>query len=302
MKQPSRERREAQEEERPPGRSFVDPSRPLGAELLERSAPTSPPTEENFRDRARQAADQAEADRRGVAERAKVIGVLRKAEELMSTSNPPPNNEVDARRALELAGGRLGLTYPEYRAITDADPELVELERRVLNDARRRWGSAPRAAAPEAPAPIEEPLLARVIVPVDYSMDSQRAVRAALELQRGLGAAVCLFHAAESSESDEWLGGIGSPAVGGDWVAEAKDRLRRFLDNIAPGARAVVDVRARVGLPLDTLCEEARSWGATLVIAAANVHSWLLRSPAERLVREVGLPVLIVPTVATRRV
>jgi len=267
--------------------------------------PTVAPTQENFRDRVKQAADQAARDRFGVAGRAKVIGVLRKAEELMSTANPAPNTDADVLRALELASGRVGLTYAEYRALADGDAELVDLERRVIDDARVRWGTAP--ASPVANVLAAEPLppldevaealtiFRRVIVPVDYTPESHRAVRVALELRRIHGSAICLFHAVESTGSDDWLGGIGSPAVGGDWVAEGKARLRRFLANIGVDGADDIDVRARVGLPLLMLREEARAWSATLVVAASRMHATLVRSPAERLVRELQLPVLVIP-------
>ena len=88
--------------------SLRDPSRPLGEGILQRAEPTTAPTEETFQHRARQAARQSAADRFDVAGRAKVIGVLRKAQEFMSTSNPPPNTEAEVRRALELASGGVG--------------------------------------------------------------------------------------------------------------------------------------------------------------------------------------------------
>jgi hypothetical protein len=133
MKQPSQE-----EQERKPGRSFEDPSRPLGEELLEHSRRSVAPTEENFRSRVVQARKQAAADRYGVAERAKVISVLRKAEELMADPKRPPRSEAELQRVLELAAHDVGLTLAEYRALMTGDEELIELETKVLADARRR--------------------------------------------------------------------------------------------------------------------------------------------------------------------
>lgn len=126
-------------QERKPGRSFDNPSRPLGEQLIEHSRPSVPPTEEDFRSRVVQAREQAEADRYGVAERAKVIGVLRKAEELMAAPKGAPASEADLRSVLELAAHDVGLTFREYRALMKGDDELIQLEKRVLDDARRRW-------------------------------------------------------------------------------------------------------------------------------------------------------------------
>lgn len=99
------------EEIRKPGRSFDDPSKSLGTDIVKRAPDVG-------------------AKDTGVADRAKAVGVLRKAEEFMATDNPS-----DPQRALELAAGRLGLKIEEYRAIVDADDELLALEAKVLNAA-----------------------------------------------------------------------------------------------------------------------------------------------------------------------
>lgn len=119
-------------EDRPAGRSFDDPSRPLGAELLEQSEESSP-TDTTVYGRAARGAPY-----NVVAERAKAVAVLRKAEELMRTGNPAPTSAVETRRALELAAGRVGLTLREYEDVVRGDPALVELERRVIADAIAR--------------------------------------------------------------------------------------------------------------------------------------------------------------------
>lgn len=141
----------------------------------------------------------------------------------------------------------------------------------------------------------------RLFVPVDFSMQSHRAVAVALDLQRTHGSEVCVFHWVASSGSDDWLGGIGSPAVAGDWVAETKERLRRFLENIAPGSSERVEVHARFGETIQSIRTAAEGWGATLVIVSASVRPQFLRSPAERLVHKFGLPTLIIPADARLR-
>jgi nucleotide-binding universal stress UspA family protein len=151
------------------------------------------------------------------------------------------------------------------------------------------------SASDEDPVPAAVHILDRLLVLVDYSADSQRAVGLALELQRTRDSVVRVFHAAHSEGSDEWLGGIGSPSVGGDWVAESKGRLRRFLENIAPGSSSRVEVGARVGLITSVLPAEIRAWSPTLIIAAVSVHARMFRSPAEQLVHEIPVPTLIIP-------
>ncbi len=100
------------------GRSFDDPGRPLGAELLERTVALN--------------------DLDLLANRVKAVAVLRKAEEFLYTNNPSPNEPGGVHRALELASGRTGLLPGEYAAIVADDPDLQELERRVIEWATAR--------------------------------------------------------------------------------------------------------------------------------------------------------------------
>jgi nucleotide-binding universal stress UspA family protein len=139
-------------------------------------------------------------------------------------------------------------------------------------------------------------ILDRILVGIDCSMDSHLALGVALELQRTHGSVVRLFHAAESGTSDDWLGGIGSPAVGGDWVTESCARLGRFISNVAPDCSSRLEIGARVGDLVSAVRAEIREWEPTILIIAASVHTRLTRSTAERLVHDIEVPVLIIPT------
>jgi nucleotide-binding universal stress UspA family protein len=149
-------------------------------------------------------------------------------------------------------------------------------------------------AFPE-PLSAGKSILDRILVAVDFSECSQRALGLALELQRFHGSRVCLFHSGESDVSDDWLGGIGNPSVRGEPRWESKARLRRFVENVTPDARDRLEIRAAVGSPVRTIPEEVRAWRATLVIVAASVHRAFLASPAEQLVHRMGVPTLILP-------
>jgi len=98
--------------ERKPGRSFSDNSRPLGEDLIARAEPLN-----------------------GVADRAKAVSVLRKAEELMASNNPSGATPAGRRSALELACWRVGVKVDEYEAISKHDLEVQDLERQVMNEA-----------------------------------------------------------------------------------------------------------------------------------------------------------------------
>lgn len=120
--------------ERKPGRSFSDPRRPLGEELLANTDPHGGDPEEGVYGRA----PEHFRTGHGLAERAKGVAVLRKADELMAENNPPGDTEENQRRALELACGRCGVKVEEYDRLVDGDEALRELENAVLEAARMR--------------------------------------------------------------------------------------------------------------------------------------------------------------------
>lgn len=140
-------------------------------------------------------------------------------------------------------------------------------------------------------------IFARVFVPVDFTMASQHAMGAALELKRVFGSTVCLFHLTEGTGGDEFLGGLGAPSAPVDLVNASRDRLRRFVANVAPEYVDEIEVRAYADVkPLENLRYEAHRWGASLVVAAAKFDGFF-RSPAEKLVHGFDIPVLLLPTI-----
>ena len=80
-------------------------------------------------------------------------------------------------------------------------------------------------------------------------------------------------------------------------MKRAEGRLRRFMENIAPADADSVEVRACADVkPIEDMRDEARRWGATLVVAATTFEG-LFRSPAEKLVHGFDIPVLLIPGV-----
>jgi hypothetical protein len=120
--------------EHKPGRSFVDPTRPLGDELLEHVRSHGGDPEEGVYGRA----PEHYREGHGLPERAKCVAVLRKADELMAENNPPGDTDDNQRRALELACGRCGVRIEEYDHLVDGDPEVKALHALVMEAARLR--------------------------------------------------------------------------------------------------------------------------------------------------------------------
>ena len=122
--------------ERHPGRSFTDPRRPLGADMIERSDPQGGDLDEGIYGRA----VVHYRFGRGVSERAKGVAVLRKAEELMASGIPSGDTEEGQRRALELAAARCGVRIEEYDRLVAGDEELQILQAAVMAAARMNAG------------------------------------------------------------------------------------------------------------------------------------------------------------------
>lgn len=122
---------------RKPGRSFSDHGKPLGAELIASAAPGDETPHAGVYGRSTEGRDATDVAPQNVADRAKAVSVLRKAEEFMRTANPPPTSSAEIHRALELAAGRVGITYKDYASIVRADPEIAQLERQVIEAAKR---------------------------------------------------------------------------------------------------------------------------------------------------------------------
>lgn len=115
------------------GRSFTDPERPLGEEVIARANPLGGDEDEGFYGRI---SDHPRLGH-GVAEVARAVSVLRKAEELMASGNPSGETEAGRRRAIELACGRCGVPIHEYDYLVETDEEVRALHITVMDAANR---------------------------------------------------------------------------------------------------------------------------------------------------------------------
>jgi nucleotide-binding universal stress UspA family protein len=136
----------------------------------------------------------------------------------------------------------------------------------------------------------------RVLVPVDFSMVSHRAVFAALEFRRLFGARVCIFNVTHMGENDLYLAGTGSPTTRDDLVEEGSTALRRFVDNIAPGQAGQVEYEVQVSRNyVDGIRDKVEAWDATLLVLGHEHHATLLRTHSERIVRALDVAVFLIP-------
>lgn len=143
------------------------------------------------------------------------------------------------------------------------------------------------------------PAFQRILVPVDGSDTSNKALVAALQMAREAGGRVRLLH------SFDELAFLSGYEYSGEAVQLAREQAQRVLSD----AQAMADA---AGVPCDsTLCDsagqrlgesvadEAQRWTADLIVIGSHgrrgVQRVLLGSGAEQIARDAPVPVLIIP-------
>jgi nucleotide-binding universal stress UspA family protein len=135
----------------------------------------------------------------------------------------------------------------------------------------------------------------RILVPVDFTEGSRRALATALELRKRFGSEVHLFRMATASENDQFLAGTGADGLSPQRLVEdAEARLKRFVDNVFPGQSGEVIVHAKVGEDVvHGVARGAKTIGTTLVLLADEPKQAIFRTQVEKLVKEVDGAVMI---------
>jgi nucleotide-binding universal stress UspA family protein len=139
----------------------------------------------------------------------------------------------------------------------------------------------------------------RILVPVDGSETSTKALRAALQLAREVAANVRVLHTLDDAAYLQ----TAALDYGGDTLRlgrEQADKIVQEALEIARDAGVQADSRLveKLGLRLgDVVAEEARSWQADLVVVGTHgrrgASRLLLGSGAEQVIRQSPVPVLV---------
>jgi nucleotide-binding universal stress UspA family protein len=143
----------------------------------------------------------------------------------------------------------------------------------------------------EAGKPIAAFTIKKILVPVDFSECSNKALQYAIPIAKQFGAKITLMHALlypfESAEMAM------AEAAG---IQAAREELNRLSQKIGDGitTRAIL----RVGKAPGEIVEAAKETGADLIVISTHGRSGLahvlLGSTAERVVRHAPCPVLVV--------
>jgi nucleotide-binding universal stress UspA family protein len=148
--------------------------------------------------------------------------------------------------------------------------------------------------------------ITRILVPVDFSPHSDRALRYAARLAAWLGASVELVHVVENPfASGAWTSEVyvpNLPEMLDSLVAEANKRLTA-LKSVVASQNVNVEAGVLMGQPAYTIIDHARTGRFDLIVMGTHGRTGFshvfMGSVAERVVRRAPCPVLTVRETTT---
>lgn len=157
-------------------------------------------------------------------------------------------------------------------------------------------GSADQALLEKSPSAATF-RLKQILVPVDFSECSRKALLYALPFARQFGAGITLLHVVEAAYALGEFGAVEYPTLEADLRKAAERRLGELaVEQI--GTRVAFATRVRSGRPATEIAAAARELEADLIVIATHGHTGLkhvlLGSVAESVVRHAPCPVLTV--------
>ena len=170
----------------------------------------------------------------------------------------------------------------------------ASVEPKVKPLARRKPTKNRRKVAADDPPVHAHPQ--RILVPLDFSLPSKRAMRFAREWASLFGAKVCLLHVLDPVSMTGEFGIAPLGTVQRTYASRAKAALAELARAEFPDSIPVT-VAVRKGKAFDQIAAVARDLRADLIIIATHGYTGLkhvlLGSTAERVARHSPCPVLI---------
>ncbi|MCI0748019.1 MAG: universal stress protein [Verrucomicrobia subdivision 3 bacterium] len=147
-------------------------------------------------------------------------------------------------------------------------------------------------------APSEAKLKVRtIVVPVDFSPESKKALQYASKLAAKLGSGLQLVHVVEPASFVDDLPNIALLRPDQEVAKEARVRLQSLMTDEVD--RSIpVQAAVRIGKPYHEIVSFAKTGDADLIVISTHGYTGLkhalLGSTAERVVRHATCPVLVV--------
>jgi nucleotide-binding universal stress UspA family protein len=141
--------------------------------------------------------------------------------------------------------------------------------------------------------------LKRILVPVDFSPLSKKALQYAVRLAREFEAEVHLFHVVEPEIPPAFDGFmIAPPTVSNGSSAQCAGQLKALVSSVRTAGVTRVGSGVRSGLAAIEIVEAAKELDVDLIVIATHGYTgwkhFAIGSTAERVVRAAPCPVLVV--------
>ena len=168
--------------------------------------------------------------------------------------------------------------------------------------AQKKKASQPKrkSAGVKKPARTSSTIaLRKILVPIDFSDYSKKALQYAVPFARQFNARIYLLYVVEPTiyPADFSFGQIGMPNVENELRMKGEQELQELIKNEIKGA-VPSEALVKVGLPFVEVVSFAKDEKIELIIVATHGHSGvehvLFGSTAEKIVRKAPCPVLVV--------
>jgi len=141
--------------------------------------------------------------------------------------------------------------------------------------------------------------LQRILVPVDFSPLSKKALLYATRLARQFGAEINILHVVEPEVPPAFDGYmIAAPAVSNGAAAKRAGQLKGRVSVVRKAGIARVSATTRFGLAAFEIVEAAKEFDVDMIVIATHGYTgwkhFAIGSTAERVVRAAPCPVLVV--------
>jgi nucleotide-binding universal stress UspA family protein len=139
----------------------------------------------------------------------------------------------------------------------------------------------------------------KILVPIDFSPESRSALITACEMRRHYGSEIHVFLMRGFGENDEFLAGLGQPRRRGDVEESARAQLDMFGRSICSGTPCLVKDVLFGDDVVGGITRAVQDCDATIVILAVHKERSFFRTRAEKVIRELKVPVLLMRAVET---
>lgn len=159
-----------------------------------------------------------------------------------------------------------------------------------------RGAKRPQRASPRRHSPIE---LDRILVPIDFSEHSKKALQYAIPFAEQFKASIDLLYVVEPTvyPADFSFGQVGFPSVEDELRHRGSEELERLIASEI-GTRVPARSMVRTGKAFNEIDQYAKEQSVDMIIIATHGHSGmehvLFGSTAEKVVRYAPCPVLVV--------